>query len=41
MRLLDLPDEAYMLYFEDGFSPNDMVQIIKENNGFDNFNSCS
>jgi hypothetical protein len=29
--LLDIPDEDYMLYFENNYSPNDMVKIIHEN----------
>ena len=33
-NLLDLPDEDYMLYFEEKLSPDEIVQIIKESNGF-------
>ncbi len=34
MNLLDLPDEAYMDFFESKLTPNEVFQIIKENNGF-------
>jgi hypothetical protein len=36
MNLLDLPDEDYMGYFEENFTPNDMVKIIFESNGISN-----
>lgn len=32
--LLDLPDEDYMIYFESSYSPDMMVQVISESNGF-------
>ncbi len=34
LNLLDIPDEDYMSCFEDKLTPDDMVQIIKESNGF-------
>lgn len=33
--LLDIPDEEYMGYFESSYSPNQVVQIIIESNGFE------
>ena len=30
MYLLDIPDQLYMHYFENGLSPNDMFNIIEE-----------
>jgi len=33
-NLLDLPDEDYMIYFESSYSPDMMVQVILETNGF-------
>lgn len=33
-NLLDLPDEDYMVYFESSYSPNMMVKVISESNGF-------
>lgn len=33
-NLLDLPDEDYITYFDNNYEPNQMVQIIKESNGF-------
>ncbi len=33
-NLLDIPDEDYMGYYSDNYSPNLMVQIIQESNGF-------
>ena len=35
MNLTDLPDENYMEYFELKYTPNDMVKIIFESNGFE------
>lgn len=32
--LLDLPDEEYMIYFENNTSVQDMVDIIKQTNKF-------
>ena len=29
-ELLELPDEDYMLYFENKYSPSDMVKIIQD-----------
>jgi hypothetical protein len=34
MNLIDLPDEDYMRYFESNYTPNEMVKIIYETNGF-------
>lgn len=33
-NLLDLPNEDYMIYFESSYSPDMMVQVISESNGF-------
>lgn len=30
--LLDLPDEPYMISFEEKYSPKEIVEIIKKNN---------
>lgn len=35
LTLLDLPDEDYMMYFEDKYSPDEMCQIILESNGLE------
>lgn len=33
LSLIDLPDEDYIMYFEENITPNDMVKIIYESNG--------
>lgn len=35
MDLIDLPDEDYMLYFESNYTPDDIIKIIFESNGFE------
>lgn len=32
--LIDIPDEDYMLYYEQKYSSDTMVQIIEESNNF-------
>jgi len=34
MTLIDLPDEDYMTYFENKYTPDMVVQIIQESNEF-------
>lgn len=34
LTLLDLPDEDYMMYFEQKYSFKDVIKIIKESNRF-------
>lgn len=34
LKLLDIPDEDYMNYYENKYQPNEMFQIIQESNGF-------
>ena len=34
LELLDLPDEAYMENYENGYSPEDMITIVIESNEF-------
>ena len=34
LSLDDIPDVSYMMYYEDGCSPEDMMEIIQEEGGF-------
>ena len=33
--LIDIPDEDYMMYYEQKYSPDEMIQIIEESNNFE------